>query len=74
MKNQEKELQIKELKLQLTDFLQENTDLAERLENDFSQTRTDNNPEGEYAQIEKWLNEIDDEKWENLIHLINSKQ
>jgi len=39
---------------ELVDFLQDNTDLAERL-NDISDKATINNPQGEFAQIERWL-------------------
>jgi len=39
---------------ELVDFLQDNTDLAERL-NDISDKATINNPKGEFAQIERWL-------------------
>jgi len=38
----------------LVDFLQDYTDIAERL-TDYSDDETENNPEGEYAQVERWL-------------------
>jgi len=44
----------KEKLQELVDFLQDNTDLAERL-NDISDKATINNPQGEFAQIERWL-------------------
>lgn len=48
-----REKKLKKL-LEIIDWLQENTDLAERLE-DISDEKTENNPAGDYARIERWL-------------------
>jgi len=44
----------KEELLKIVDWLQENTDLAERLQ-DIPNSATENNPRGDYARIERWL-------------------
>lgn len=42
------------LLIKLVDFLQDNTDLASRL-GEYGDEETINNPQGEYAQIERYL-------------------
>jgi len=39
---------------QIIDWLQDNTDIASRLD-DYSNEATKINPEGDYAQIERWI-------------------
>jgi len=54
--------------LELVDFLQDNTGLAEYILNyrGESDEATKNNPKGEYAAIERYLrSEIDEEEIEN---------
>ena len=46
--------------LKIVNWLQDNTDLAERLD-DISDEKTENNPQGDYARIERWLLEHCDE-------------
>ena len=44
--------------LELVEFLQDNTNLAEMLSGyGISDDKTDNYPEGDYATIERWLKE-----------------
>ncbi|MEB3215565.1 MAG: hypothetical protein VKN72_04780 [Nostocales cyanobacterium 94392] len=55
--------------LKLVDFLQDNTSLAEYLPN--SDAATKNNPEGEYATIERFLeSELDEDAKEELNDII----